>query len=409
MTSESKSKARAIKYTLLKGFLLSAGVLALNACSVFSEEEEFEPTSLPDYEEELTVETLWDYSVGNGLGEIGVKLEPAVDGDVIFAADTYGLVVALDRHTGDELWEVELVDIVKDEDGDEDETPVQLSGGVGAGAGLVLIGSFDGELIALSQVDGSEQWRVQLSSEILSVPQTDGDVIVTQTQDGKLYGHELDGTRRWVYDGTIPVLTLRGTSSPVLVKGLALSGLASGKLVAIRLSNGIPIWEQRVAVAQGKSELDRIIDVDSQPLVDGGMVFSTSYQGRVMAVAIDSGRVRWQEDISSYQSMAAGFGNLYTVNAEDEIIALDKRKSDEKWKQSALTYRRLTSPSILDNYLVIADYDGYVHFLSQVDGRFVARERADRDGVRTKPLVTGNTVYVMGNSGELTAYQVTEE
>lgn len=369
--------------------MLAAAVLAVG-CSGTSTKE-LPPAELTKFAEEVRLDKQWSRSIGEGQGETWNQLELAVEGDSLFAADIEGLVVAMNRETGKVLWEAEL------------DKPV--SGGVGAGYGLVLVGTLKGQVIALDSATGEVRWRAPVGSEVLAAPASNGNVVVVQTQDDRLVALDAaSGERLWSYESTPAVLTLRGTGAPVVTNQLAVAGLSSGKVIALDVQRGIPVWEQRVAVPQGRSELERMVDIDGGLLLSGGTLYVVTYQGQLAALDLMSGRPMWQRQASSYVGVATGFGNIYVSQAGGTVEGIDERSTSALWSNDALARRQLTTPAVFSSNVAVGDLEGYLHLLSQVDGRFVGREHVDGDGLRARPLVVGDWLYAYGNSGKLVAY-----
>jgi outer membrane protein assembly factor BamB len=367
----------------------------LAGCSLFSTDEEVgpEPTPLVKFKAQADIERQWSASVGDGVGERYLKMTPAIDGKMIYAADAKGVVAAFDRMTGKRQWRVSLKE--------------SLSGGVGAGYGLVLVGTSSGHLLALNKADGSQAWRVAVSSEILSAPQTNASTVVVQTQDEKIFGFEhATGAQRWQYESSTPTLSLRGTSTPVLTTELAILGMGNGQVIALNADNGAVLWKQRATVAQGRSEFERMTDVDGDLLLAGNALYATSFQGFVVAFDVNTGRPIWRRELSSYQGPDEGLGNVYVSAADDELHAVTESDNELSWTQSALKYREITAPVTFANYVAVADGEGYLHVMSQRDGSFVARKKIDGDGVRSKLLAKGKVLYIYGNSGKLVAVTV---
>ncbi len=366
--------------------ILSLAALVVGCSS--NSKKELPPAELVKFEPEVTLQEQWSRSIGEGQGETWNTLKPAVQGDTIYATDIEGLVVAMDRFTGKVKWRKEL------------DEPV--SGGVGVDYGMLMLGTLRGEVIVLDAESGEERWRARVTSEVLSAPATNGDVVVVQTQDDRLVGFDAStGNQRWIYDNSPAVLTLRGTSSPIVTNQLAVAGLSSGRVIAVDTQRGLPIWEQRVAVPQGRSELDRMVDIDGNLLLSGSTLYAVSYQGRVAALELNSGRILWQRDASSYVGVAQGFGSVYLSLADGSVEGIDERSLSTLWTNDQLARRQLSGPAAFSSYVVVGDLEGYLHLLSQVDGRFVARTRVDHDGQRVTPLVVGDWIYTYGNGGEL--------
>ncbi|PTU75342.1 outer membrane protein assembly factor BamB [Pseudomonas mangrovi] len=371
--------------------LLALAVLAAGCSS--TDKKELPPAELPKFEREVSLKTQWSRSIGDGQGDTYNMLVPAVDGERIFAADVEGLVMALDRLTGKVIWKQNL------------KTPV--SGAVGAGYGLVLLGTLKGEVLALDADSGEEKWRAKVNSEVLAAPATNGDIVVVQTQNDTLYAFEAySGNQRWVFDNTPAVLTLRGSGSPVLTNNLAIAGLSTGKVLALDTARGLPIWEQRVAVPQGRSELERIVDIDGGLLLSGGIVYAVSYQGRLAALDLSSGRILWERQASSAMGLAQGYGSVYVSEAEGTLVGVDERSASALWSNDSLQRRKLSAPAVISSYVLVGDLEGYLHLLSQVDGRFVGRERIDSAGLRAQPVVAGEWIYAYGNGGKLVALTI---
>ncbi len=371
--------------------LLALVILAAGCSS--NSKKELPPAELTDFKEEVVLQKLWSRSVGDGQGDIYNMLVPAIDGENIYAADDKGLVMAINRNTGDVVWKKEI------------EQPV--SGAVGVGYGLVMLGTLKGEVIVLDETTGEQKWKARATSEVLSAPASNGDVVVVQTQDDRVIGYDAaTGTQRWIYESTPAVLTLRGTGAPIVTNRLAIAGLSTGKVVALDTSNGVPVWEQRVAIPQGRSELDRVVDIDGGLLLSGGTLYVATYQGRVAGLELESGRVLWQRDASSYAGVAQGFGSVYVALSNGTVEGIDERSSTALWSNDSLARRQLGSPEVFSSYVAVGDMEGYLHLLSQVDGHFVGRQRIDSDGLRARPLVSGNTIYVFGNSGKLEALTI---
>ncbi|RRV08258.1 outer membrane protein assembly factor BamB [Pseudomonas sp. v388] len=371
--------------------LLALAILAAGCSS--NSKKELPPAELTDFQEEVVLQKQWSHSIGDGQGETYNMLVPAIEGDRIYAGDVNGLVESLDRLTGDVIWKKDL------------ELPV--SGAVGVGYGMVMIGTLKGEVVALDASSGEEKWRARVTSEVLAPPATNGDVVVVQTQDDRVIGLDAaTGSQRWIYESTPAVLTLRGTGAPLVTNRLAIAGLSTGKVVALDTANGVPVWEQRVAVPQGRSELERVVDIDGGLLLSGGTLYVASYQGRVAGLDLESGRVLWQRDASSYSGVAQGFGSVYATLASGTVEGIDERSSSALWSNESLARRQLGAPEVFSSYVAVGDMEGYLHLLSQVDGRFVGRERIDSDGLRARPLVVGDMIYVYGNSGKLEALTI---
>jgi len=355
------------------------------------------PAELVELKNSINVRKLWSTSVGSGSASDRVKLVPFVNSGRVYVANREGVIKALNSSNGQVIWRVE-------------KEGLEISGGPGAGEGLVLVGTSNGEVLALSEQDGSEVWRSRVSSEVLSVPKAAQGMVVVHTVDGKLYALNVsDGKVAWMYDRSIPVLTLHGSSSPVISGSKVFCGFASGKLIAFDLESGQQYWEATIAVPSGRSELERMVDIDGDPVVQGGMVYVATYQGQLAAVEVSSGNVAWRRELSSYAGLGADFENLYVSDAEDKVWAIDPNNSSSMWKQDKLHGRRLTAPSVLGEYIVVGDFEGYLHWLSPEDGRMLARTRVGSVSITTPPVIDGSVAYVLGDGGELAAFSLSSK
>ncbi len=375
-------------------------VLTLGACSTISgwfdadDEDPTAPVDLIDFDQTVAIKKLWSVGIGDGQGEGYYKIQPAIAGEIIFIASAEGEVAAVNRHSGKVQWKVDL--------------EVSLSGGVGVFENVLLVGSSDGLVLQLDASDGSLIWSSRLRGEVLAAPQANGKVVVAQTYDGKIQALDFaSGDILWVFDSNVPVLTVRGTSTPILSSNVVYAGFANGRVLALDANTGAIVWEVRVAISQGRSEIERIVDVDGSMALAGSELYAASYQGRIVAIDIASGRKLWQHNVSSFAGVSQGFGNVYVTDEDGTVTAYLRTGQGERWSQTALGYRELSRPTPVSSYLAVADFEGYVHLLSQVDGEFVGRIKADGDGARADMLSDGNLLYVYGNSGKLIAYRIT--
>lgn len=400
--------------------LAAVAALWLGGCSFFSflpfvdapeeEQKEGEATPLVDFEPEAVIERHWRTKVGRGLGRKSLRLTPMVIANRVFAADGYGRVVALDRFSGRNVWSVSVgkPDAIPFYQFWDRRDPSFVTGGVGAGEGTILIGTMRGEVIALDAADGSELWRRRMSGEVLSPPVGDDGVVMAQMSDGRLVALEADdGSMRWAFDNQVPLLTLRGTAAPVLGGGLVFAGFGDGSVKAVETATGAPIWEHRVMFPEGRTELERLVDVDGTPLVvaERGALFAVSYQGRLKALRVQDGNLLWEMPASSFLDLAAGYGQVYFVSDDDVVTAVQQGTATVAWTQEALRNRKLTSPTAFGNYVLVGDDEGYLHVLAQSDGRLIARRKLG-SGLRTRMVEADNIVYALGNNGTLEALEI---
>jgi len=368
-------------------------VLALGGCSWFGGTDVEPPAVLVNFEPSVSIKEIWSVNIGTGPDRQFLRLGPARHGDTIYTVDVKGRVRALAQQDGKERWRTDL--------------GLQITGGAGFGDDLVLVASRKGVVVALDKDKGRELWRAQVASEVLAPPAADAGVVVVQSVDGKLTGLEsATGKRLWIVDRSEPALSLRGTATPVILSDAVLTGFGSGKIVAVNLKNGRLLWETPVAQPQGRSEIERLIDVDIPVLVSDRTLLAAAYQGKIVAVNLESGRLLWSRDISTYSALAADSSNVYVSDARGNVYALDLQSGSTVWKQDKLALRRLSAPTVTGNAVAVADFEGYVHWLAREDGRFLARERAARAAVLTAPIADGSTLYVNTQNGYLAALRL---
>lgn len=374
----------------LKAFAASLLLSLLAGCGFWGGSDEVQPAPLVDFSAENSASVKWSASVGSGPGRRFHQMTPSIDGDQIYAADSKGLVAAFDRHTGQRIWNINL------------KEPVV--GGVGAGFGQVLLTTRAGEVVSLNGSDGSELWRYRLASEVTAQVQINREIVVFQQINGRITALDrMTGEHRWSFDAQVPALTLRGTGIPLLAADVTFAGMSNGRLVALDNRDGELIWDQRISLNEGRSELERIADINGRPVIVNNVLYVVGYQGQLMAINPFNAQVQWAQNISSYRSLSSGYGNIYVVDAQDQVHAYDAASSASVWSQQALANRLLTSPVVLGSTVVVGDQEGYLHFISQVDGRFVARYRLDNSGLQGDMLVRDNVLYVLTNSGRLAA------
>jgi outer membrane protein assembly factor BamB len=350
------------------------------------------PAPLPDLQVEAKFIKLWSNDTGGGTGKYLLKLQPYIAIDAIYVADYKGKLSAINRETGKTMWSV--------------DTGLAVSAGVGGGvgSGLLLLGTSNGELAAFWQKDGKPAWRKNLNSEILAPPAVEAGVVVARTTDGNLQAFTASsGETLWSYKLTVPTLSLRGTSRPIIYGGAVLSGTDNGRLSIIALTSGQVLVEIPVAVPAGRSELARMVDIDIPALVDDGVLYVASFQGRVVAVVLQSGQTLWAANKSVYNDMSLDEENLYLVDENSHIWALHRQSGSTVWMQDKLHARPVSGVAVIENATILADFEGYIHAVDVSDGRFIARHRLDSAGIDIVPLVIDNTIYVLSRGGELTA------
>ena len=349
------------------------------------------PAALLEYQPEIKIEELWKESIGVGADQHSLKLIPAVGLGKILAADREGVVQARDLNTGRLIWEA--------------ETEVHFSAGPGLGVGTVILGSSDADVVALNVENGQVLWKSQVSSEVLSVPVIAHGIVIVRTTDGAVIAlNEKNGVKLWHYELTAPALSVRGIGAPIIYEDNVIEGYANGKLMALRLADGKYVWETSIAIPKGRSEVERLVDINVDPVQAGGVIYLIGYHGGAAAVSEQDGDVLWRnEAISSYAGMGHDFRHLYIADAADNVIKLEQRTGAGLWKSKELQHRKLTAPAVYGNYVVVGDFEGYVHWLSVDDGRQMGRIKVTDSAIDVKPIVVDDTVYIYAKDGTLAA------
>lgn len=366
-------------------------VLAVAACS--SKGTVRKPTELHAIENPaIKPVTVWSTHAGEGAGGKVSGLRLNLQDDALFVADIDGRVFAIARDSGRTLWRA--------------DTGSRVISGPGVSGDTVLVGTLDAEVIALKRSDGSERWRRQVSSEVMGPPEGDGSVVVARSIDGRVFGlNATDGERLWSFDRTVPNLVLRGNSAPLLLGSQAIVGMDNGRVASLRLVDGQPQWEQAVTVPSGRTELERITDIDADLLEGPDCVLAASFGGEVACLAADSGEAIWRRSIRSYSGMAASADKVFVTDDSGVVWGLDLKSGAAVWKQESLLYRKLSAPAYFGGYVVVGDFEGYLHWLDPSDGKLVARMRAGSDPILVAPVATDDHLFVMNAQGRIAAIQ----
>ncbi|MFT7413782.1 MAG: outer membrane protein assembly factor BamB [Methylophagaceae bacterium] len=373
-------------------------ITTLTACGTvggwFKEDVyEVPPAELIAFTQEFEPAIAWSTDTG-GSDDNYSSLAAWLQGDAIVAIDSEGEVNSYDAKTGKRQWRVAL------------DLPV--ISGVGGGEGLILVGSKEGQVLALDENNGAVLWKAKLSSEVLAPPKAAQGVVVASTSDGRMTGlSAIDGKVLWNYHRAVPLLSLRGASAPVLADDKVIAGYANGKLVALSIIDGKVIWEKSVAIPRGRTELDRLVDIDSDPVVINNTVYVVAYHGRVAALSLDDGTILWARDMSSRSGLDVVANDaVYVSDDEGNVWALQDGSGDSLWRQTRLLRRKISAPVVVGDNIIVGDLEGYVHWISRQDGRFTARVKVADTAIRSKAVVSGNLVYVMAADGTLTAFRI---
>lgn len=344
---------------------------------MFGREELNPPAALVEFKPVATPQVLWSHRLGSAAN---FDFSPAVDNGFVYAASANGELIKVNAASGKEEWRIR-----------SDE---RYSAGVGVSLNLLLVGTASGHVLAYDQ-QSRLLWKSKISSEVLSVPRVHDDVVVVRAGDGRIFGlNVVDGSRRWVFERSTPALTLRSSAGIVIADGIVYAGYAGGKLVAVRASDGTSLWEATVAQPKGTTEIERIADITSLPVVDGPVVFAVAYQGKVAAIERSSGRVGWSRDISSYTGISGEASRLYLTHAQGAVYSLEYASGKTFWRQGDLRYRQLSAPLPMGDLIAVGDLQGYLHFLQREDGAFAARIKTDDSAIMPNMTELDNGVLL---------------
>lgn len=369
--------------------------LAAGGCAWFGGDDEpiEPPAELAKFDATLDVRRVWKARVGPGSELLRLDLRPAVDGGRVYAAGRGGRVVVLDLADGREIWSV--------------ETELALSAGPAIGSGMVAVGSSDGVVAAFDAADGTPLWRVRVSGEVLATPAIAENLVVVRTVDGRLRALSgTDGEEQWRVEHKPPRLSLRGTAAPVVAGRVVLNGFDNGRVGAYTLRDGEVVWENLVATGRGRTELERLADVDSEVKVLGQDVYAASFNGRVANLALESGQILWTSEMSSYSGIGVDWTTVYVADAVGEVVAVNRASGSQLWRQDALRRRGTTAPTPFGQSVVVGDFEGYLHWMDALTGALQARIRADDVAIITAPVGAGEYLVVQDEADGVFAFRV---
>lgn len=385
--------------------LLVPGLISLtllSGCSLFNGEEDVVKMSpLPTVENQFEPEKSWSTSVGSGIGDFYSNLHPAWQDGNIYAADRRGTVKAVNADDGKEVWSVDLSEKTNFY---SSNLPALLSGGVTVDGAHVYIGSEKAQVYALNTSDGSIAWQSKAAGEVLSRPVVSDGLVLVHTSNGQLQAFdESDGAVKWTVNLDMPALSLRGESAPAVAFGAAIVGGDNGRVSAVLMKQGQLIWQQRISQATGATEIDRLNDVDTTPVIVNGVVYALAYNGNLTALDLRSGQVMWKRELGSVNDFIVDANRIFLVDQNDRVVALNADGGVTLWTQSDLLHRNLTSPVLYNGYLVVGDSEGYMHWINADDGRFVAQQKVDSSGFQTEPVVASDKLLIQAKDGTLYA------
>ncbi|WP_304916014.1 outer membrane protein assembly factor BamB [Methylophaga sp.] len=352
------------------------------------------PAELTEFQVEFEPKNIWSTNTGDGAKTAYANIAPWLQGNSIITVDHKGDVRSHNIENGRRDWRTRL--------------NISVASGVGGGEGLIVVGAQSGEVVALDGATGKELWRQRLSSEVLAPPKVGDGMAVIRTADGRLTAlSATNGNILWNYQRAVPLLSLRGVSAPVIDGQSVLAGYDNGKLVALSLNDGKVIWDRSVAIPSGRTELERLVDIDADPVIHNGIVYVVAFQGNLAAMDVDTGQTLWDREMSSTSGIAVDPTNaVYVSDDQSYLWAIADGTGDSLWRQTLLLRRSISAPVIAGDYVVVGDFEGYLHWVARSDGRFVARQRIDKNAIRSQPVVRDGVLYVMTTGGKLTAIRI---
>jgi len=377
---------------LHRSFWVLALLVGIAACSSKDKEVD-KPAKLTPLAATLRVDHAWSASAvdENRQTKLRLGLGLSTDGERVYAANHRGDVAAIALANGRVAWRT--------------HTKAPLSGGTAVGDGLVLVGTSDGQLLALDAASGGVRWKVRVSGEVLAPAAISARLIALRMVNGRVQAlSPADGHELWSYDQQVPRLSLRGTSRPVFAGELLLCGFDNGRVAAVNVNDGAMLWEQTVTPPHGRSELERLDDIDSPVIVSGQDVYTVGFQGRVAMLALDTGQVWWSHEASSYRGLVLDGDVLYMTTADGEVVAMRAKTGAEIWRQHVLLHRGLSAPAVTEDSVVVGDFQGYVHWLDKATGELQARSKEGKARISSSPLVVGDKVVVISDRGQIRAY-----
>ncbi len=374
-----------------KAFVLLAAALLISACSSV---KKVEPDRLRPIEASRDASVAWSAKAGAGSKRSVVKFAPFVSDQAVFAVNAEGGVAAFDRQTGASLWKTQLA--------------AELTAGVSGDDRYLYVGSGNGDVYCLDQDNGSLIWKTTVSSEVISAPAAGPDYVVVRSIDGRVYALEKsNGKRRWLYTYSVPALSLHGNGRPLVVPDGVLVGLDNGKLVALRARDGRVFWETKLADRSGRSEVDKLSDLDADPVVFGSSIYAVNYQGAVAEISPADGRATWTSKVSSSAGLAVSESIVVVSDEFGTVWAFDRADGSVVWKQEDLSNRNLTAPVITgQGDVMVADLEGYLHILSGEDGLMIGRVKAASKEITARPVMRDGVLYTLDRSGTLSAIEL---
>ncbi|TEW51312.1 outer membrane protein assembly factor BamB [Psychromonas algicola] len=380
--------------------IIASTALMLSACS--SSDEENQAAVLPIFEATYQPKIAWTQSVGNGIGDYYSQLQPAVDEKAVYVAARNGAVKAFSIKRGKLLWKTSLTS----NESDLLNTSPRISGGVGLGDNTLFIGTENAEVFALNATDGKVKWSTRVSGEVLAQPVYDNKLVIIHTSRGDLIALNSDnGEQVWHLSNSQPKLTLRGNATPTIAQGGIVYGRSDGYVALALLMTGQSRWQLPIARPYGATELERLVDVDMKPVVLNNIVYALAYNGNLVAIELLTGREIWSQKYSGFSNLTVSGQDIFLTDYRGYIFSVDRDDGQQHWVNKELAYRNVTGVTVANEYIVVGDEEGYLHWLDRLTGQFVAQQDLDEGGLYKEPIATTTHLYLQTRNGELIAIE----
>jgi len=383
--------------------VIATSAVLLSGCSVFSSDEDVVVMAeLPVFEATYKPQIAWSTSIGDGVDKYYSQLQPAVDDDAVYVAARDGEVAAFSIKKGKELWSIDL----SDHKSNEFNRSARISGGIGLDFDTLYVGTENAQVFAIDKEKGEIKWVSEVNGEVIAQPVYDSGLVVIHTSRGDLIALDGDtGEQRWALPNAQPRLTLRSSATPSIAQGGVIYGRADGYVSAALLETGQPLWQLPAARAYGATELDRIADADMKPVIVNGTVYALAYNGNLVAIDLLKGEQLWAKPYSGYNDISVAGRDIYLTDYRGYVFSINRNNGEQNWSNKQLAYRNLTGVTIANDFIVVGDAEGYLHWIDRETGQFVAQQELDSDGLYIEPVATSTHLYLQTRSGDLIAIE----
>lgn len=383
--------------------ILAATTLLLSGCSLFGGDKDVvEMAKLPEFKATYQPKVAWSRNVGSGVDKYFSQLKPAVDDKAVYVAARDGEVRALSVDKGRQLWSINL----GKHESNQLNRSARLSGGIGLSFDTLFIGTENAQVFAIDISNGDIRWVSKVSGEVVASPVYESGKLIVYTTRGELIALDSsNGEQLWNLPNTQPKLTLRGSSTPSIAQGGVIFGRADGYIAGALIDNGQPLWQLPVARPYGATELERLVDVDMQPIIRNGVVYVLAYNGNLLAIDLLKGQQLWSQEFAGYNDITLAGNHIYLTDYRSYVYAVNRSDGKKLWENKQLSYRYVTGPTIANEFLVVGDAEGYLHWIDRASGAFVAQQKLDSDGLYQAPVASATHLYLQTRSGKLIAIE----